>query len=199
MVRRVGIYPGTFDPVHHGHMVFATEALTNLQLDKVIFLPEPKPRDKQTVTDLTHRVAMIEQAIQASGRMHVMQSNSLSDQFTVASTLPLLQQAFPGDSLTFLIGSDTAKTLDKWPDVADLLKNASLAIGMRSGDNQQQIGDLLQQLGADHDVSIRFTCIDTLASHIASTDIRQPGGHILQHPATIDYIRRHGLYQASNS
>ena len=198
MTRQIGIYPGTFDPIHQGHIAFAVEARTSLQLDEVVFLPEPKPRGKQTVTDLIHRTAMIEQAIQSNDYMHVMQPDSLPDQFTVTSTLPRLQQAFPGDSLTFLIGSDTAKTLDKWPAIADLLKNASLAIGIRSGDDQQQISNLLQQLSTNLGVAIHFTCIDTPASHIASTDIRQPDGHTLQHPATIDYIRHHGLYQASN-
>lgn len=194
MTRRVGIYPGTFDPVHHGHMAFATEVLTNLHLDKVVFLPEPKPRGKASATDITHRIAMIEQAIRSDDRLQVMQPDSLSDQFTVASTLPLLQQAFPGDSLIFLIGSDIAKTLDRWPDIADLLQSTSLAIGMRSGDDQQQITDLLQRLSTDQGVTVDFICIDTLASHVASTDIRKPGGHTLQHPATIDYIRHHRLY-----
>ncbi len=198
MTRRVGIYPGTFDPIHHGHVAFAAEVLATLQLDKVVFLPEPKPRGKQAITDLTHRTAMIEQAIESNDHMQVMQPDSLPDQFTVVSTLPLLQQAFPDDSLTLLIGSDTAKTLDQWPNIADLLKSVSLAIGMRSDDNQEGIHNLLLQLGADHDVSIHFTCIDTLASHIASTDIRQPGGHTLQHPATVDYIRRHSLYPTSD-
>lgn len=199
MTRQIGIYSGTFDPVHEGHVAFAMQTLTELGLDQVVFLPEPTPRGKIAVTDLAHRIAMVEQAIQSDDRLIVMEPDPTIDQFTVSSTLPLLQQLFPDDSLTLLIGSDVARTMDQWSAIADLLTTVRLAIGMRSGDNKQHVSDALQRLGTIHGVPVRYICIDTPASHIASTHIRRSGGQQLQHPATADYIRHNRLYADDNS
>ena len=65
MVKRIGIFAGTFDPVHKGHISFALQAIEAAGLDEVVFLPEPRPRHKQSVTDQSHRIAMINLAIKA--------------------------------------------------------------------------------------------------------------------------------------
>jgi cytidyltransferase-like protein len=60
---RIGIYSGTFDPVHAGHMAFALQAMQEAKLDRLYFLPERRPRYKQGVEHFAHRVAMLERAI----------------------------------------------------------------------------------------------------------------------------------------
>src|SRR5258706_15577528 len=104
MQKHIGIYSGTFDPVHPGHVAFALETLQTCKLDEVIFLPEQTPRDKQAVTDLSHRIALLERALADEPNMRVLKLRS--PQFTVADTLPEIYAALKDTQLTLLVGSD---------------------------------------------------------------------------------------------
>jgi nicotinate-nucleotide adenylyltransferase len=69
---RIGIYSGTFDPVHSGHISFALQSLKAAKLDKVYFLPERRPRNKQQVEHFGHRVAMLKRAIKPYPEFNVL-------------------------------------------------------------------------------------------------------------------------------
>ncbi|HSX00592.1 MAG TPA: adenylyltransferase/cytidyltransferase family protein, partial [Patescibacteria group bacterium] len=86
MKQTIGIYSGTFDPIHVGHIAFAKEVARELTLDTVIFLPEQRPRGKQRVTDIHHRVELIKQSIQNDNQLQIL--SLPMQQFTVAETLP---------------------------------------------------------------------------------------------------------------
>ncbi|HEU5121705.1 MAG TPA: adenylyltransferase/cytidyltransferase family protein, partial [Candidatus Saccharimonadales bacterium] len=68
-MRRIGIYSGTFDPVHYGHIAFAASAIRACNLDEVVFLPEPQPRYKAGVTDIAHRLALLTMATAAQSNL----------------------------------------------------------------------------------------------------------------------------------
>src|SRR5262249_18397789 len=131
--RHIGIYSGTFDPIHAGHVAFAAQAMRDCSLDAVIFLPEPKPRGKQNVTSLAHRCALIKLATEHEPNFSVLRL--ASPHFTVSDTLPKLQQKFVDAHLTFLMGSDVAKSLGHWEGVKTLLQHASITIGLRERDD----------------------------------------------------------------
>ena len=141
--RRVGIYAGTFDPVHAGHIAFALQAIKAASLDKVYFLPERRPRGKQQVEHFAHRVGMVKQAIKPHPQFDVMELVDVS--FSVERTLPYLQKQFPGDELVFLFGSDVVPVLSEWPNAERLLSDAELVIGLRSKDD----GETLKRIIAD--------------------------------------------------
>src|SRR5258706_12226030 len=102
MQKHIGIYSGTFDPVHPGHIAFAREALQTCKLDEVIFLPEQTPRGKEAVTDLSHRIALLERALADEPNMRILKLQS--PQFTVADTLPEIHNLLGTTRLTRLIG-----------------------------------------------------------------------------------------------
>src|ERR1700712_538230 len=101
---RIGIYAGTFHPVHAGHITFALQALEAAQLDMVYFMPERRPRHKQQVEHFAHRVAMITRAAKPYQYFDVLEFVDVN--FSIERTLPALQQRFAGDELVFLFGSD---------------------------------------------------------------------------------------------
>ena len=70
---RVGIYAGTFDPVHVGHISFALQSLTAANLDSIYFAPERRPRNKQQVEHFAHRVAMIKRAIRPYRKFAILE------------------------------------------------------------------------------------------------------------------------------
>jgi nicotinate-nucleotide adenylyltransferase len=114
-VSRIGVYAGSFDPVHAGHISFALQALQAAQLDKIYFLPERRPRAKQHVEHFGHRVAMLRRAIEPHSQFGILELVDVS--FSVERTLPELQQQFEGDELVFLFGSDVVSGFKDWPHV----------------------------------------------------------------------------------
>lgn len=134
---KVGIYAGSFDPVHLGHITFALQAIEEAGLDKVYFLPERKPRDKDTHEHFGHRVAMIKSAIKPHRKLNLLEVDEAT--FSVRKTLPKLQKTFEGQELVFLFGSDKVAGIIDWPDANKLLTNAEVIVGLRQNSTIDQI------------------------------------------------------------
>ena len=184
---RIGIFSGTFDPVHAGHVAFAQAALAACRLDRVVFAPEANPRAKPQVAPLEHRVAMLELALEGKADLSVLQLESI--QFSVQQTLPELRALFPNDELTLLVGSDVVETFAyRWPGLDDLLQAMDLAVGLRTGADQAAVTKQLQAVQA------RFQLVESPHPHAASEPIR--GAQLLVHaiPAVTAYAERFRLY-----
>ncbi len=139
---RIGIYAGTFDPVHAGHITFALQAVQAAGLDKVYFLPERRPRQKQHVEHFGHRVAMLGRAVRPHPQFEVLELVDVS--FSVERTLPELQRRFPGEELVFLFGSDVLPRIRDWPKADTLLAEAELVIGLREQDDRDKLRGIVE-------------------------------------------------------
>lgn len=193
MARRIGIYTGTFDPVHLGHTSFAVAALSACQLDEVVLIPEHTPRGKQSVTGIVHRQAMLERAVAPHDSLR---TGALSTpQFTIAGTLPELRRRFAGNQLTLLIGSDAAKTLlYRWEGLEQLLPEVSFAVGLRGDDTTAGITKIMKQVGLIYQHQPRYTIVTPEDSnHISSSGARS-GNFAALDPAVEAYIQKNGLY-----
>jgi nicotinate-nucleotide adenylyltransferase len=142
--KRIGVYAGTFDPVHAGHISFALQAIHAGKLDEVIFLPERQPRFKQGSEHFGHRVAMLTRATRPHRKLHVLE---LTDKhFSVRKTLPALRRLFKDADLVFLVGSDVLTHLKDWPGADILLQTSELLVGVRGDEPlawaEHQIADL---------------------------------------------------------
>jgi len=198
MKHNIGIYSGTFDPIHVGHIAFAKEVARELTLDTVVFLPEQRPRGKRRVTDIHHRVELIKQAIQNDNQLQIL--SLPMQQFTVAETLPELQKHFTNANLTFLIGSDIVRTFTyRWDGLETLLKAATFAVGIRAGDNQDELEAIFTQLETQYGVAAIHSYITTENAHVTSSQFRanEIDPSQLPHPAMFDYIRENQLYTST--
>jgi len=100
---RVGIYPGTFDPVHVGHIAFALQAMKSAKLDYLYFLPERSPRRKTDITHYGHRVAMLRRAIRPHVQFGLL--DLPTKQFSVLKTLPELRKHVGQEAtVVFVVG-----------------------------------------------------------------------------------------------
>ncbi len=191
-MKRVGIYSGTFDPVHIGHVGFALQAIEAAKLDQVVFLPEQMPRDKSQVTDITHRMAMIERTIAPYSQLSMHFVDDVP-QFCVQGTLPALRRIFEGDELVLLLGSDVVKTfINRWANLEELFANMTLAIGIRRGDTKKDLKKVLKSVSGK--VKPRYVFVDSLAAEANSTRIRD--GLVVRdvNPEALEYIHEHHLY-----
>jgi nicotinate-nucleotide adenylyltransferase len=192
MAKKIGIYAGTFDPVHAGHVAFALQAVKTAGLERLYFLPERRPRGKQHVEHFGHRVAMLRQALKPHPQFAVLELPDTS--FSVRYTLPRLRKRFGKAELFFLFGSDVTDHIQEWPEADQLLKH-ELIIGLRGKDDSKN----LQQAIADWPVQPRaVTLLNSHAPTVSSGKIRRALGLGRKAPGSLAsvarYSNRHWLY-----
>ncbi|MBL6008108.1 MULTISPECIES: nicotinate-nucleotide adenylyltransferase [Bacillus] len=123
-MKKIGIFGGTFDPPHNGHLLMANEVLYQAELDEIWFMPNQIPPHKQDedYTDSTHRVEMLKLAIQSnpSFKLQLAEMEREGPSYTF-DTVSLLKQRYPNDQLFFIIGADMIEYLPKWYKLDELL------------------------------------------------------------------------------
>lgn len=194
-MKRVGIYSGTFDPVHEGHIAFAMTAVKACRLDKVFFLVEPRPRRKQGIKSFEHRTNMVRLAIDDNPKLGLIVLEQA--RFTVLETLPQLHARFRGAVLFMLMGEDVALHLSHWPHIDDLINSTSLVVGLREG-KEQTVEAQLRLLEKTRAHKLSYQLFKTNLSDYSSSKIRaslRKGKLPLGlHPEVAAYIKEQGLY-----
>lgn len=165
---RIGIYAGTFDPVHVGHVTFALQSLEAARLDEVYFMPERRPRGKASPEHFGHRVAMLKRALEPHDRLRVLELVDVN--FSVERTLPRLRQQFEGDELIYMFGSDVVPGLKAWPKADSLLKNSELVIGLRGADVREMIHEIVEAWPTQPKA---VTIFESYAPDVSSGQVRE--------------------------
>lgn len=114
---RIGIFGGTFDPPHLGHMILAAEAWDQLQLDRLLFVltPDPPHKQDQLITSLEFRLQMLEAAVIDNPVFeHSRVEIDRSGPHYAVDTVHLLQEEYPEAELIYLMGGDSLIDLPKW-------------------------------------------------------------------------------------
>jgi len=195
---RLGILGGTFDPVHHAHLVAAQEAFYQLNLDQVLFVPAGTPPHKPSrpVTAARHRLRMVELAIgdrPCFGLSHV--DIERPGPHYSADTLRLLHDEWPAATLFFIVGADALAEMLTWYQPQRIVELAELVVVQRPGIQP----DLDRLEAALPGLRARLHPVEMPLLDISSTDLRQrvrEGRPIayLAPPEVEDYIVEHELY-----
>lgn len=164
---RIGIYAGTFDPVHIGHITFALQAIKKAKLDQVVFLPERMPRRKQGAEHYAHRVVMLNHATAPYPNMAVLEITD--KRFTVARTWPQIQTIFHDADIALLVGSDVLAHMQKWPSIDRLMKDCELVVGMRN--DNTGVAELLIQTWPQAPKKLRV--VRSFRPEVSSTSVRE--------------------------
>lgn len=167
MNQRIGIYSGTFDPIHSGHLSFALAAIQESSLDRVYFLPERSPRHKPAASDYVYRLRALIKTARDYDQLDVL--DYADREFTVHETLPQIVTKFPDATLVFLVGSDVLSNMHTWKNLHKLIERCDFAIGVRDHSSRSEILLTLSQIGID---SKRATIIRTAQAHMSSSQIR---------------------------
>lgn len=121
---RIGIFGGTFDPPHTGHLILASEALYQLHLDVVLWVVAPQPPHKleQEVSPVAQRLELVQAAIRSEPRFRIsrIELDRPGPHFSV-DTVEVLKQQFPDSELYFLIGGDSLRDLPEWHEPDELV------------------------------------------------------------------------------
>lgn len=190
---RIGIYSGTFDPIHKGHIAFALEAAAVAKLDKVYFTPEIKPKNKPHVSHFAHRLAMLNLVARSQPKLETLE---LPDKtFSVLKTLPKIKAKFKEDEISLLIGSDIFFSLPLWPNIEYLLDELEIVVGVRQGCSIEQIEKAENSLPRKPK---KLTIIQTNKFNVSATNVRQEiidnGSSNLTLASVNKYAKQHWLY-----
>jgi nicotinate (nicotinamide) nucleotide adenylyltransferase len=133
----LGVFGGTFDPIHHGHLAIAEEARESLGLERVLFVPaaaSPFKTDRQ-VADPAHRLAMVEAAIEGNPAFTCsrLELDRPGPSYTVDTLAALGTEATGPDALWFILSSEALAGLPRWRDPGRILDLARLAVVPRAG------------------------------------------------------------------
>lgn len=198
---RLGVYGGTFDPVHMGHLLLAETCREACGLDRVLWLPAGSPPHKQDaeLTDERLRSELVRAAIAGHEQFQLDRRESRREgpSYTV-ETLAELQAENPTAQLYFLMGGDSLTELAGWRDPAGILRRATVVVAGRAGDGPVDLGPLVTAAGADARDRVRLVTMPEVG--ISSREIRRrvAAGQSIRYqvPRAVEcLIREHNLYR----
>ncbi len=201
---RLGIFGGTFDPVHLGHLILAESCREAARLDEVWFVPAATPPHKQgrPLSDATRRIEMLELAIAGHPQFKVcrLEIERGGVSYTV-ETLRQIRALVPEAELFLLLGADSLEELHTWRE-AEVICELALPLVVRRPNHAPRIHEsLLSRIGPARWEQIRAHMVDMPLIELSSTEIRHrvAQGKSIRYRvprAVEEYIRTHGLYRA---
>lgn len=188
-LQSIGIYGGTFDPIHHAHLILAREALEQLQLAEVVFVPAARSPHKLEAepTPAAVRLEMLRAALAGEQFFSIdeRELHRAAPSYTI-DTIEELTRANPKRKLFYLIGSDNLPRLETWHRIDDLRQLAEFVVLDRSGNAAVSSYRTIRRP------------IDISATEIRKRVAEGQSIRYLVPPAVEEIIQRHHLYQDSH-
>jgi nicotinate-nucleotide adenylyltransferase len=187
---RIGIFGGTFNPIHFGHLVLAEQAYEKLNLDKVIFIPSFYPPHKKShdVISALHRYNMVKLAIKGNPRFEIsdIEVKRKGRSFLI-DTLRQLKKIYPKAKLFFISGSDTSEQMSRWKSIDEILNLAKFVLAKRPGYRLKKYNKNISV--------ISITELDVSSSMIRRKISQGKSIRYLMPLRVYRYIKQKGLYQ----
>lgn len=172
-MQQIAIFGGTFDPVHWGHLLIAQTALSQVNLEKVIWIPTRKTRHKQA-TLFEHRWEMVRQAIALHPAFMLLPvEGDRRGSFYAINILIELQALYPNTHWYWILGLDTFQTLPRWYQRRELAAECDWLVAPRATvESNFTCEQVVQQLAAQ-EISIRWQLLQMPLVGVSASLIRQ--------------------------
>ncbi len=187
LTARIGVFGGTFDPVHVGHLAIALAALESVPLDRVLFVPVRRSplKDRDPLASTADRVAMLESAIASEPRFAL--SRAELEREGVSYTVDTLEELRPQGELFLILGSDALADLARWRAPDRIRELATILVAARPG-------------APEPDAMHGARAFDAPRLDISSRELRARAARgmslrYLVPDAVWEHIKRHGLYR----
>lgn len=202
---KIGIFAGTFDPIHNGHIAFAQTAVAEAALQKVIVVAEKNPYRKRPHVSWDHRQAMIERAvtdIDAADHDYAF-ANQLAKQHTMLNVLEVAQKHYGEENeFWFLVGSDTFEHMHKWQDIVAKHMYGGFVVALRREHTTQWLEQRMDQLKSSG-LDFHYVVVSNMYHETNSSAIRaaltQKNTEVDLPESVAKYIETHELYLSGSS
>ncbi len=198
---RAGIFGGTFDPVHLGHMVIAEQVMDELNLSRVVFVPGGIPPHKEVSSvraSAEDRYEMVEAAVAGNGRFSVdrVEVDAGRPMHSV-DTVRILAERSPGTDWYFITGADEVSNLLAWKEPDRLLEQVVMVAATRPGYDLSRLGHLEAGLrNFDRIFPVECTRVDISATGIRRRMLQGKSVRYLVPEGVYEIIEKRGLYGA---
>ena len=202
--QRIGIFGGTFDPVHYGHLLLAETCREQLNLDSVVLLPAGSPPHKSDsdISPASHRLEMLKLAVSGCPEFQIDERELKREgpSYTVL-TLQELSSEQPDSTLYFLMGADSLRDIPGWKDPQQILQLATVVAVNRPGIPLPETAEVRIWAG---DLADSIQVIQTLGTDLSSSTLRSQVAANLSirfmTPRAVGvYIEQHELYRTAAS
>ncbi len=199
---KVGIYAGTFDPIHRGHINFAMTAIKEAELGRVVIVAEKEPYRKKPQASWDHRQAMIERAteqIESVDHDYAFAAQ-LSKQHTLFNMLRAAESHYgQANEYWLLVGSDILTHMHTWDGIKGDHGFAGVVVALRDDHTKQWVDQRIEEFAA-HDIWLDVIVIEGRHPHVSSSIIRQEIAAGVVDTKNISaavarYIFKHHLYK----
>jgi len=199
MPSRIGLFGGTFDPPHLGHLILASEAQSQLELDRLLWIltPEPPHKQDQPITSIAHRLAMVELAIKDNPAFELsrIELDRPGPHYTL-DTINLIAKQNPDADIVPILGGDSLHDLPTWHQPKELVYACHWIGVMRRPSDKTNLEALERELPG---ISSKVHYVDAPLLEIASHEIRNriSSGRSARYylPISVyEYINQHHLY-----
>ncbi|MEO8357114.1 MAG: nicotinate-nucleotide adenylyltransferase [Chloroflexota bacterium] len=201
--QQIGLFGGTFDPPHLGHLILASEAHSQLGLDRLLWVltPDPPHKQDQVITSVEHRLAMLNLAIADNPTFELsrVELDRPGPHYTL-DTVEAIAGKYPDADITPIIGGDSLNDLPTWHRPRELLYACHWVGVMRRPGEEPNLEELERELPG---ISSKVHYVDAPLLEIASREIRsriadgRPYRYYLPLPV-YEYISQHHLYQQAH-
>lgn len=190
---RIGVMGGTFDPVHIAHLVLAQQALEQLGLDKVLFIPagDPWRKSDRDPTLAVHRLAMTRLAVEDNESFEVddMEVRRQGPTYTIETLTHLRNRYDADDELFLLLGEDALADLPNWHEPEGIAEAATIVVAARPDVASPQVPATRGRI-----VHIEMPLLEVSSTELRERARQGRSVRYLVPDAVIDYIEAHGLY-----
>lgn len=183
---RIGLYGGTFDPIHIGHLIVIENAINFMNLDKVIILPSSNPPHKKhkKKTDTNIRVEMVSEAIKDNDKIVLSTFESTDDKVRYThETIRYFKKLFKNDDIFYIMGEDSFLTIDTWRNYDDILDENIIVFTRSNIDEDSELVKKVELIKKDNP---NIFLINNLNINISSTLIR----NLVKNNLSIKYLVR---------
>lgn len=200
---KIGVFGGSFDPLHIGHLMMAQFALEEAALDCVYFMPNGRPPHKSNrkISSGQVRLEMCKRAVLHKEKFDVLDyeiKNTQKIHYTIDTIDYLTKNKFSGDRLFFIVGADSVFQIETWKSFQSLLKKVTFLCFNRGEKPVQALADKIERL--ERTYGARIIVINMPVINISSTLIRERVSHgqsicYMVSPEVQEYIEKNGLYK----
>lgn len=168
---KIGLFGGTFDPIHIGHMILMENVINNLDLDKIYILPNSNPPHKleNKKTALNLRLKMVNETIKDNPKLEINDYDYRDNEIHYTfNTINYFKKSYPNDEFFFIMGEDSFLDIEKWKNYKEILKENLIIFKRYSNKNFSLISKINQVRKYNKNIYL----IDNIALDISSTLIR---------------------------